>query len=521
MTATPYMKMQIHRVLSMCAIILVIVLSPAVAQTYDPKPYDELIDGINLGSDRKSGAALPSFAAGLASDAVTLLAGIIIDRVEAVAYSRLTSEAVQGLEALKKIELPNKSTIDLVKSKAFLQSLGLKSIISNPKAFLGVFLRELAHGIVGGFAPPSTAQWLEWLVDFQGEMKLDASEIAKIEGLLRDELKKLVAADPMKQEGWKKGFAIATIYFLNNPTMEDPAKFQEGLEGELGKKEYGLGNSAIGASASFGITLNAVHKFLKQGSVATINQTEFLDLATSLFLELASYSNDGEQLALLELAKDICHSIVKGDYELAATVVEEISSRLSDQMTTSERHAYSVISSAAQYGLYFAAQGANSSDASRLREIRKQILTDFIASNTSRDDRGQARPFVLAIEGDLGVRTEFQAGWPKTGFANPYSLCFGLSLDWYACGKWGLKAQLNALDLGSYLTFDDAGFALDKDISLEDALIPSLNLGVFYDAEVLVNLGCSFGFLPRYGTGERDWTPSLRFGASVPLYDFN
>ena len=478
------------------------------------------------------------FTAGIASDVASVLAGIVINRVESAAYAEIGRAASAGLASVEGIALPGGTSLELPETKAYIDSPGIKSIIADPKPFLRVFLKELAGGVAESCMAPDKADsperkawklqlvaWVKATIGLEGEVSLDVkSEAAFVEGIIRAALGDLITQEATTGTPSQQGFAIAAKAFLDwdstNLSDDQLVAFTAYLYGLLSNASPSLAPAIRDASLSFGQSIFGAFAYFRSDHT-NADFPKFLAIVTRFGFDLSTCFVDAKYGPLLGLGEDTSLALIQGDFELAAATVAKVPAVMGAFVPSpAAKRGISVVASAVQYGFYYKAQAASDSDAQRLLLLRTQVLEDFITNNTDRSNR--AGSTVISLEGDLGLRWNvLDDGGLNPGFSNLYSLCFGLAGDWYWGKTYGLKAQINALDLGSYLAFENGSFALDNSFNIADALFPSATVGFFWDFGVLLNVGVSFGSLPRFGSDKQHWTTSLRIGASVPIFDFN
>jgi hypothetical protein len=202
---------------------------------------------------------------------------------------------------------------------------------------------------------------------------------------------------------------------------------------------------------------------------------------------------------------------------------KEAAKAATNQIRDRKQRALKVITALLQYA---ATYGKDAGE--QAQQDRRAILEAFTEEMTSRE--GRRGDTIFSLGGSLrlspGVKTNFE----DIVIGGPVSLPLGLGLSHLAEseGAPGFHMEISVFDLGQYASVDgvtgDDGVA-GAEPELEDALAPSLRLGVQWGTDLPVILAASAGWVPHYEGFESAkngaLTASLNLGIYVPLFDVN
>jgi hypothetical protein len=174
---------------------------------------------------------------------------------------------------------------------------------------------------------------------------------------------------------------------------------------------------------------------------------------------------------------------------------------------------------------------ASGSSSDSLHDQRTKILESLTSSMTDRT--GRAGDTIASLSGTLrgmfGRRYSID-NRSNHAFLGPVSLPLGFSVTHLGkskngCGGCGFHLELDAVDLGQYLSYD--GSAKVAKPALEDALSPGVTLAVAWGSSVPFVVGVSAGYSPHFEidpanpTHKGTFNVGLTVGLNVPLLDLN
>jgi hypothetical protein len=166
-----------------------------------------------------------------------------------------------------------------------------------------------------------------------------------------------------------------------------------------------------------------------------------------------------------------------------------------------------------------------------LHDQRTKILESLTTDMTNRT--GRVGDTIAALSGTLRVMAgrRFAVGQTSEhAFLGPLSLPLGFSLthlgepsNWcYGCG---IHLQLDAVDLGQYLSYNDTATVAKPTVA--DALSPSATIAVAWGSSMPVVVGLTGGYSPNFEidpnnpTHKGTYNLGVSIGINVPLIDIN
>lgn len=471
-----------------------------------------------------------SFLNGLAGDVISGLAEIVLTRVQESGYGLLKDEAILAITEIEKVKLPNGNAVKLENTRAYLDTPGLKAIVAEPRPFVETLVEELGASFIAGLCTVDAPQWAkdagQLAVDTLqkiGKKKISASDFLNAmdkaaRGALSD-LSKKAKNTPQYQNGIVAASVAFTRLTMEQIDIGDEDTYIRLLETVIKDEAISLSNEQKENALAWGKDLLRAYSYFT--SDTTRNDIGgFVPPALELCLDMVSFAVKDDFARIALALKPAIAAIASEDFETVGALVSQLPEILKPLVGGKAKRGISVIASIAEYSLYYAdSLKAAEGDQARLKALRADILKEFIAANTDRSKR--EGDFVVSLEGDLGFSgTFFMKNELTLSFDNIYSLCFGLAGDWYILPKGGMHFQVNAIDLGSYLSFSDGEFKIPEGIELAEAIIPSAEVAWFFDKGILINVGFFFSY-PRSADGNRSFSTALRLGASVPLFDLN
>jgi hypothetical protein len=196
-----------------------------------------------------------------------------------------------------------------------------------------------------------------------------------------------------------------------------------------------------------------------------------------------------------------------------------------DDRTKETKRAFILIGGLLDYAATFTNKSDKDAD---LHDQRTKVLESLTRSMTDRTNR--AGDTILSVGGALRLvagRT-WKADSRKThAFWGPLSLPLGVAVTHLPSGKCpvGLHIQVDALDLGQYLSYDNQANVRKPD--LEDALAPSVTIGVAAGTSVPFVAGLTGAYVPHAVVDPANpgtkgaLSLGVTAGFAVPLLDFN
>jgi hypothetical protein len=175
------------------------------------------------------------------------------------------------------------------------------------------------------------------------------------------------------------------------------------------------------------------------------------------------------------------------------------------------------------YALTFDKNG--NPDPAAAAAAREKIITEMVDRLVSRSDRDPGVVFSLGgtLGVDAGVRFGKLDGSMKVGAAPPVQLTLGFAMQTYSKADGGFHLMFAALDLGQYVSMNDAGELKVDSPELKSALAPGVAIGGWFALrETPLHLALRTSYAPynRAG-GNPTFQTALTLGIYVPLLDFN
>jgi len=166
-----------------------------------------------------------------------------------------------------------------------------------------------------------------------------------------------------------------------------------------------------------------------------------------------------------------------------------------------------------------------------LHDQRTKILASLTTAMTNRT--GRVGDTIASFSGALRLMGGGRISLADSNnhvFLGPLSLPLGFSVTTLGkpkngCGGCGFHLQVDPVDLGQYLSYD--GKATVAKPELEDALSPSLTLGVAWGTSMPFVIGLTVGYSPHFEidpatpTHKGTFNAGLSVGINVPLLDVN
>lgn len=152
---------------------------------------------------------------------------------------------------------------------------------------------------------------------------------------------------------------------------------------------------------------------------------------------------------------------------------------------------------------------------------RTEIIKSLSEEMTDRT--GRVDDWILSFGGSLRAQAGGRFKDGRSAWLGPISLPIGFGLQ--SSGSWGFEAELNAFDLGQYVSFNETGSVAKPNV--EDALSPSVAVGFFFGKQLPFTVMAVGGYSPHYqfASGPNESRGAFSIGLSagfyVPLFDIN
>ncbi len=172
---------------------------------------------------------------------------------------------------------------------------------------------------------------------------------------------------------------------------------------------------------------------------------------------------------------------------------------------------------------YIQATGDDKDAQAKAHDQRTKILESLTRDMSDRTGREGA--VIVSLGGSLRLVGGARIGLPTKGatFYGPLSLPLGISIDYV--NSVGFHFELDAVDLGNYLSLDDKPTV--KTPELGDAFSPSATVGISFGKTLPLVIGVTAGWTPQfaYDAARPDSHGTFNIGATVgihvPLIDLN